>query len=1811
MFGGLRKKLNDVWSGADFWDEEENRAQRVQAAKPTVQTRPVQAPKAPPVRTINARQNNARAIDQSYGSGFDRFVNKSRDMFDANTQADRIRRFATTGIDESYDQQQRKQTIAAQTNPEKRSLLEQVGYNVMGAQAEIAKVPSASQKLVGTALKSDNPIIKMGTSRFLDQNPFTGTLNSIDTVLPGSKKTAGKALQSFGANNEKLITNKLEQSRFGQKESDNKLVAGVSRALGQLSSQIGANVVAPGSGAAIGSVPLASSEYDKAKQSGKTDDQALGIAGLQGTVAAGLEQVGLGRLGKGAGTRLVKGLRNFATEGSTEGIQQFGQNLVANKAYNPNQGLTEGVKESVLYGGIAGGVAGSVMGGNKPKRPTTNLVSKPTPTPQPNLNRNEAYTLSDQQEVNLGRIKDPRTVNAVSRDAFNIAKRSGIDITSGSPREINDRINSVLEQPQNSRRFFKPLDQRGSIQVPGGKDVDPLESLKQEARKLDEQVRSYDTKKNFRGFRESDDARKLVELESKLQDSNKTISRLENPVDKVTVSQIENMGRKAILEGSVSKADLVKQFNKMGKEKFPSNQKRYIDDTYGSVEAYYDDVIAKGEAGVVENFSQLAGVPTSPQFEDFYNRTVLNRNKTGLNGNEPKINKVERKITETEPKRTEKATQSQPPKSTFEQNLEQAGVKPKKGVVLSEGYTKGGQRYNKVLRGPGKSSIDEDTAYNDMQRGLRSESDRIADSLGIPQDQRAPTFTGEAKSSITRAVEQADNATIKDSLDQRDYGVKDIQQEPTNTIQGVFDKYLDQDTYTEQELNQSNRTGVRGVRDKVARANPLRATENLVGKGFEMASRGNRATRAIARAAQYVNKTAGQDPAMLEAAKRYSGDSTYTDASLVELGGKAYGLLPNERSRQMVHAVLDPEAARGAVKYDDLNPQEKQAADMLRDLGDSINDTSFRAGMISRKKWESNRGGRYIARLYNDIQNAPDVADLLDLPDSRGLFLGMYKSRVDLNDALRQKLIKDPVKLAVIRARQVRSNEALMGYMREAEKRGYVQQKPTKGYVKISQEPGGRMHNWNGKYVRQDVYENINGYKALYKSANALNNVLDLYDGNPARRIRKKMLTLYNPVVRTGNVTSNYFFAFLNGVNPARFQVNKSWAKKALKNNDKLVLAAQKAGLVRNDIISSDKNLFDTNKQFNRDLTRASAKNMIDKVKNAPKAFDDKVGERYGRADDIAKLAALKAHVDRGYSVNEAIKKTARGFQDYSRVGHMYDLAAKAPVFGNAFVRFQGDLYTNILKNAAVDHPFRLAALPVAVLALGEGLSALSGETEEDKKTRETRLGAPKIPFTNISSEFQTPFGAVDVARFTPLYMRNVLNEDGGKGTIADDISRLMPFNIPGKNTKQEWARAASSDPLIGPIIQQLADTDWKGKSITDPDGMRDGKQLFPDNPLSDSAKNKNRMQYAARNYLPYPFNELGDIGAAINQDKRNEQTAPGTKNDPRNASATFLGSTGFNTSGSKKSVGQATARLFGVRAQQFGKDEAKQQRENEEMFAYFDKVDKFKTTLDSSTREQFDLRHKSNQTRSGLKKELTEDPWYKYKNAGELLQNPKLFDAEKKYAEMQNKYDGRPIDPIFNLPTDQRNVVLAKKLKLPGSKDEGFNTLYDQPWYQDFRKQQDDYYKAKDGYKEKRGFADIKETNPYPEADPETQKAMDYYFSLPSGTGARSGFIRANPDVWNAITGQWDKQNAWTDEERRQLGLPAIEREESGSKYASSGKSGGRGKGRGGKGGRGGKRASKYDYTKDLFGSGGNIDSNNNTKALRAILAKAMSGKS
>lgn len=160
---------------------------------------------------------------------------------------------------------------------------------------------------------------------------------------------------------------------------------------------------------------------------------------------------------------------------------------------------------------------------------------------------------------------------------------------------------------------------------------------------------------------------------------------------------------------------------------------------------------------------------------------------------------------------------------------------------------------------------------------------------------------------------------------------------------------------------------------------------------------------------------------------------------------------------------------------------------------------------------------------------------------------------------------------------------------------------------------------------------------------------------------------------------------------------------------------------------------------------------------------------------------------------------------------------------------------------------------------------------------------------------------------------------------------------------------------------------------------------------------------------------------------------------------------------------------------------------------------------------------------------------------AGVYLQFPKVFEADKAI-EMEMRKQGNPANPIYDLTKEQLTRVLLKATLPPGAKDPELSKLYEQEWYQDYQANRGKYYEAVKAKFQAEGKTLPVSPNPYPTTPADVQGAMDYYSSLPKGTGQRSGFIKSYPDVWAKMTGQWAAVDAWENKERVAMGLSATE---------------------------------------------------------------------
>lgn len=155
--------------------------------------------------------------------------------------------------------------------------------------------------------------------------------------------------------------------------------------------------------------------------------------------------------------------------------------------------------------------------------------------------------------------------------------------------------------------------------------------------------------------------------------------------------------------------------------------------------------------------------------------------------------------------------------------------------------------------------------------------------------------------------------------------------------------------------------------------------------------------------------------------------------------------------------------------------------------------------------------------------------------------------------------------------------------------------------------------------------------------------------------------------------------------------------------------------------------------------------------------------------------------------------------------------------------------------------------------------------------------------------------------------------------------------------------------------------------------------------------------------------------------------------------------------------------------------------------------------------------------------------------------QFPKVYQADKKMNEL-NVASGNPNNPFFDLPFDYARKVLEKDALPKGAKDPELDKLYTQEWFVDFKKAKSDYYNELKANAEAAGRPFAASDNPYPQASKELQSVMDQYSALPKGTGARSAWIRNNPDTFQSMKDYWANIDNWQNVERAKRGLAATE---------------------------------------------------------------------
>ncbi|MCA9333771.1 hypothetical protein KC963_01875, partial [Candidatus Saccharibacteria bacterium] len=648
--------------------------------------------------------------------------------------------------------------------------------------------------------------------------------------------------------------------------------------------------------------------------------------------------------------------------------------------------------------------------------------------------------------------------------------------------------------------------------------------------------------------------------------------------------------------------------------------------------------------------------------------------------------------------------------------------------------------------------------------------------------------------------------------------------------------------------------------DRIWRENVSRPLwENLVDKPIAAAQRSdNRVARGIGRFFTGFSREAGITPELQTTRMQLRGGIEKGKVNREAIANLSKGF--DDNALADMWATIDTrQAARMGknIAVEDLSPEQQALRQKLVDIRDNTTVENMRRNLITR---EQAANGEYIMRDYSVLYEPGSEVDQF-VRGYRQELMGLFKGRKQVTDDMVEQAITDPTYLVGKKQAQSEAAWAIQDYSNYLAKEGIVSDVAKPGFAQLPSTP--LYGDAAGKYIPRNLAEDFTGFQYDMAMVSAFNDMITAYDRWGIRQAKKQLLTIFNPAVRLGNqVTNRGIFSQLAGINPVQFNIAMQTAKKEIANGGQLYREAVEQGLTGVDITQAE---FFANRIAKYGEDKNIAKKALDWTRNS-----------YSGADDQARVAAYMVKRGQGYDPVEAARQVQRGFQDYKSVGFFYDMAAKTPIIGNAFVRFAADSI-RIAKNAALDHPLRTAGTIAAWAAFVNGMSVISGESElkgdnaaeqgfnlvtgksksDAQKEREGRSTAPKLPFTDISMTVQTPWGEVNTARFMPWY--ELSNIEGG-GFINKVLPIEPPVNV--KDGKVQFNPQAMDDPLLGQFVQIAMDKDFRGESIQDPNVNPENADQFRDAPLTGEQKRNNVLRFLFNNNAPLG-RELDQTGSA------------------------------------------------------------------------------------------------------------------------------------------------------------------------------------------------------------------------------------------------------------------------------------------------------------------------------------------------------------
>jgi len=381
---------------------------------------------------------------------------------------------------------------------------------------------------------------------------------------------------------------------------------------------------------------------------------------------------------------------------------------------------------------------------------------------------------------------------------------------------------------------------------------------------------------------------------------------------------------------------------------------------------------------------------------------------------------------------------------------------------------------------------------------------------------------------------------------------------------------------------------------------------------------------------------------------------------------------------------------------------------------------------------------------------------------------------------------------------------------------------------------------------------------------------------------------------------------------------------------------------------------------------------------------------------------------------------------------------------------------------------------------------------------------------------------------------------------MAQDILQAVGGPV---NVQSPGAFAGSFIPQVAkPFVQQAANQDlFSGNKIV-PDYMQQATDA-QGNPIAENKKAYNSTSGTAR--------QVGDLFGVspVRVEKAVKDIAGTVGLQGLNAIDTAQANMG--TISKDQIGGQSVAEGY---KKSFGSAQGIDNANASAGSKYFDNLKIATTGLNQNEQAAFTSLHPSSKNFLG---DTISEMDSTYNPAARLdIYNryPKVFAADKQLDQKSRTTSGFG-NPLFDLTPEQVKVVLEHDNLPPGAKDPQLSTLYNTDWYPTYATDKSQYFKnvqdsiakqltdaqtAGDTTKVASLQASIDKfnspDNPYPVTSPELQKTLDYYSSLPKGTGARSGFIKANPAAWQAMQDNFAAIDNWQNNQRANRGLAATE---------------------------------------------------------------------